>query len=117
MAQKTEVKLTDDREKHEHGRDVPADVTVQFGLSGRSYEIDLNKANEEVLRDALAPFIAAARRASGGKQTGTRSPDRLKREESQQIRDWARSRGMEVSERGRIPGDVSAAYYAAHPAS
>jgi hypothetical protein len=33
------------------------------------------------------------------------------REQNQAIRDWARKRGMKVSDRGRIPSDVTEAYH------
>jgi len=32
-----------------------ADETVPFSLDGNSYEIDLNKANADALREAFAP--------------------------------------------------------------
>jgi hypothetical protein len=38
---------------------------VTFGLDGVDYEIDLTDANASKLRDALADFIAAARRTGG----------------------------------------------------
>jgi len=48
-------------------------VSLRFALEGRSYEIDLSDANAAKLRDALAPFIAAARPTSG-----TSSPTRAR---------------------------------------
>ena len=33
------------------------------------------------------------------------------REQSQAIREWARKRGLKVSDRGRIPGEVLDAYH------
>src|ERR1041385_7040244 len=43
-----------------------ADETVKFGLDGVDYEIDLSKNNAAKLRDAFAPYIAGARKASRG---------------------------------------------------
>jgi hypothetical protein len=37
------------------------------------------------------------------------------RQESRAIRQWAQSQGIEVSTRGRIPGDLVARYREAHP--
>lgn len=112
---KTEVKLLDDLARHEAEGDVLADETVNFGLDGKDFEIDLSTTNAQALRNTLAPFVAVARRAHLSKPP-TRSADRIKRELSAKQRDWARSRGMDVSDRGRIPAEVAEAYFAAHPA-
>jgi hypothetical protein len=101
-----------------------ASGTLQFGLDGRSYEIDLSDKNASKLRDALAPFIDVARKA-GGRSSGRRrgssqrqepeaaKPARSSREETSAIRQWAREHGHEVSDRGRIPKSVLEAYKAA----
>ena len=39
--------------------------TVRFGLDGTAYEIDLNAGHAQALRDALARYVRAARRAGG----------------------------------------------------
>jgi hypothetical protein len=59
MAKTVIVKLTDDID----GGD--ADETVYFSLDGKSYEIDVNNANANRVRQAFGPFIAKARAASG----------------------------------------------------
>ncbi|WP_294981886.1 Lsr2 family protein, partial [uncultured Microbacterium sp.] len=38
--------------------------TVLFSLDGTAYEIDLTTDNAAALRDALAPYVAAARSVS-----------------------------------------------------
>jgi len=48
-----------------------ASGTIDFGLDGRTYEIDLSEENAAKLRDALAPFIDAGRKA-GGRGPGRR---------------------------------------------
>ena len=48
MAQKVVVSLVDDLDSSE------ADETVEFGLDGATYEIDLSDANAATLRDRLA---------------------------------------------------------------
>jgi Lsr2 len=40
--------------------------TVRFGLDGTEYEIDLNAEHAQQLRDALAAYVRAGRRVSGG---------------------------------------------------
>jgi Lsr2 len=39
----------------------PASTTVEFGLDGQSYAVDLSAENAAKLRAALAEFVAAAR--------------------------------------------------------
>lgn len=108
MAQIKEVRLVDDMDGN------GADETVEFGLDGRSYEIDLSIGNAGRLRDALAEFVAVARRSGGGRRRGASTAARrpsTDREQNQAIRDWARKRGMKVSDRGRIPSEVLDAYH------
>ena len=110
MAQIREVRLIDDLDGES------ADETIEFGIDGKNYEIDLSKDNAGKLRDALAAYVAAARR-SGGRRTRSsasagpvRRPS-IDREQNQAIREWARKRGMKVSDRGRIPAEVLEAYH------
>ena len=107
MAQKVNIILVDDIDGSE------ASETVSFAIDGNDYEIDLNDANASKLREALAPYVAHARRASGGKRRGRTSASAGGASPSQ-IRDWARANGMEVSDRGRVSEEVRAAYAAAH---
>ena len=114
MAQQKTVRFIDDLD----GSD--ASGTFDFALDGRQYQIDLSEENAAKLRDALAPFIGAARKA-GGRGSGRASrqtaaaekPARSNREETAAIRQWARENGHQVSERGRIPKSVIEAYQAA----
>jgi hypothetical protein len=111
VAQIREVRLIDDLDGE------VADETVEFGLDGKSFEIDLSKGNAGRLRDALAEYVAAARKSGGARRrsapaaaTPPRRPT-IDREQNQAIRDWARKRGMKVSDRGRIPAEVLEAYH------
>jgi Lsr2 len=122
VAQIREVRLVDDLDGE------TADETVEFGIDGRNYEIDLSKENAVRLRDALADFVSAARRAGGRRRgssaatntasgsagTAPKGRTAIDREQNQAIREWARKQGMTVSERGRIPSEVSEAYHKAH---
>ena len=102
MAQKVNIVLVDDIDGSE------ATETVVFGLDGTSYEIDLNDENAAALREAIAPYVGHARKAGGGggarrgakKSAGTSGPS------AREVRDWARSNGYTVPDRGRIPADV-----------
>ena len=116
MAQKINVTLVDDIDGGE------AAETVEFALDGTRYEIDLSAGNAQALRDAFAPFVAAARRAgrgasapsSSGGSRRRRGSTSMDRSQVQHIRQWARDNGIKVSERGRIGADVLEKYQAAH---
>lgn len=110
MAQKVLVSLVDDLDGSE------ADETVEFGLDGISYQIDLSASNAEELRDSLAQYIEHARRSGGRKRAAARPggvsrPAAVDREQNQAIRAWARKNGYAVSDRGRIPTEVVEAYH------
>lgn len=103
MAQKVNIILVDDID----GSD--AVETVSFGLDGTTYEIDLNKKNAAGLRDALGPYVGHARKVSGtrGRRSSTKTSIGPA---AREVRDWARSNGFSVPDRGRIPADVREAF-------
>lgn len=105
MAQKVETLLIDDLDGS------PAEGTVRFGVDGADYEIDLSASHAQQLRDALAPYISAARRAGTSPrrtaQKATRPPDPT------EVREWARAQGIDVKDRGRVPAELIAKFKAA----
>jgi len=111
MAQKVNIVLVDDVDGSE------ATDTVSFGLDGTSYQIDLSDKNAGGLRDALAPYLGHARKVSGGgRRPGRKSSGggNALGPSPRLVRDWARSNGYQVSDRGRVPAAVIAAYEAAN---
>jgi len=113
MAQKVQVLLVDDLDGGE------ASETVSFAIDGTSYEIDLSARNAEQLRDAVAKYVGAARRAgrSSGGSTGRSSSGRsrggsapMDRDQAAAIRSWAKKQGLKVSDRGRIPATIIEQY-------
>jgi hypothetical protein len=106
MAQKVNIILVDDLDGSE------ADETVSFALDGTSYEIDLNEKNAAKLRDALSGYIGHARRVSTTRKR--KSSASTSGPSARELRDWARSNGYEVSDRGRVPAEVREAFEAAH---
>ena len=107
MAQKVNIVLVDDLDGTE------ATQTVTFGLDGTTYEIDLNDANADALREAVSGYVGHARTVTGGRR-GRQASGGSSSSINQDDRDRAKAQGMEVSERGRISADVQQAYDAAH---
>jgi hypothetical protein len=90
--------------------------TIRFSLEGQSYEIDLSTKNATKLRSVLAPYTAAARttgRSNGTKHVKASAPSATT-EQLNAIRAWARTQGMQVSDKGRIPADIRLAFDQAH---
>lgn len=108
MTQKVNVLLIDDID----GSD--ADETIQFGLDGARYEIDLNTRHAQGLRSALASYVEHARKASGSAGRPRARRTAVNGTSNKEVREWAAANGFKVSERGRIPTDVIAKYEAAN---
>jgi len=107
MSKNVSVIVTDDLDGSDNAE------TVSFGFDGVTYEIDLAKKNRAKLEKALAPYIEAGRRVPrGGRRAGGRaggaSADRSA------VRAWAKSAGLEVSDRGRVSAEIMRQYEAAH---
>ena len=126
MAQKIQVLLTCDL----HEEDTPAVETAAFGYDGHSYAFELCQEHLDEFNNTMQGYIAAARRgepasdgrrrrraaapSSSGEATDQTRPPRASRAaELGQIREWARANGYQVSDRGRVPGNVVEAYNAA----
>ena len=78
--------------------------SIKFSIDGTAYEIDLSKQNAKSFRDAVKPYVKAAtivvaRRSSGG-------ASKSNKEELDAARTWLRANGQEVSDRGRIKGEL-----------
>ncbi len=109
MAQKVTQELADDLDGS------PAAVTVRFGYDGQDYEIELNEEHAAELDEFLTPYLEHARQVGDGGRTGPgRRQPRQPRPDTEAIRRWAREHGYQVSDRGRLPTDVVAAYQTAH---
>ena len=123
MAQKVQVLLVCDL----HDGEVEGSETVAFGVDGATYEIDVCEEHATAMRDAFAEYVGAGRRAGRGQTAAAArrprapraagsgsAPSGSSREHVQEVREWARTNGHAVSERGRLSGAVIAAYEAAH---
>ena len=100
--QRVEVQLEDDLTGG------PADETVAFGVGGRYYELDLSARHAADFRHQLAPFVEHARLATAHRSRTARTS--ASRARSREIRAWAEQQGLDISERGRLPGNVVEEY-------
>lgn len=108
MARQVQVLLVDDLDGGDAVRN------VSFSFEGDAYEIDLSQANYDKFEKILKPYIDNARKVKSsrrgrgaGRATGSSN-------RAAEIREWARSKGMKVSERGRVSAEIVEAYEAAH---
>jgi hypothetical protein len=113
MAQRTVVTYYSDLSGAEIGAE---DVGVRFGLDGDDFEIDLSADEYNALHQALAPFLAVARKAGSGKvqQRSAVSGNSITGEpDSRTLRSWGLENGFDLPPRGRVPELVREAYKAA----
>jgi nucleoid-associated protein Lsr2 len=97
----------------------PAAETVEFGIGGKAFEVDLTQKHADALREILEDYVKVARPAgkltaasNSRRSSGTRAS--VDREQSRAIREWARAQGISVSDRGRISEDIRRQFDAAH---
>ena len=109
MAQKVQTLFIDDLDGSE------AEGTVRFGLDGAHYEIDLNAVHARELRDTLARYPGAARKAGGTSRRPARNPGKAIANalNTTEVRDWAKANGLDVKDRGRVPADLITRFRAA----
>lgn len=109
MAQRVSIVLEDDID----GSD--ADETVTFALDGVEFEIDLSAENAARLRDTFAEYVGHARRTGGRKTRSTpKASSGNGKPDTQAVREWARSQGETVAERGRVPQALVIRFQEAH---
>ena len=113
MARKVLVRLVDDLDG------LPSEdvATVTFALDRVEYQIDLSEKNANKLRDTLSTFVSSARRTGGRIKRGVGSRTAESRSSNaSEVREWARSQGHELADRGRIPAHIVAEFEASKKA-
>ena len=89
--------------------------TLSFSVGRSGYVIDLTDEEVGAFYDVLKPYVDAARKDDGsGKQRVATARSSASKKDLTAIREWASKNGFEVSSRGRIAGNVVAAYEAAN---
>jgi hypothetical protein len=123
LDQKQVVSVAEDSSREDGGE---ADLatertqTVNFGLDGQNYAIDLSDQSAAELRETLGRYITAGRRAGRPTRTAKIAPGRPRAEQAARadgqdaaaVRQWARAHGHRISDRGPIPAMVRQAYAA-----
>ena len=104
MSSKVVVLLEDDLDGGK------ADETIEFGIDGTTYAIDLNDQNAKKLRSALEGYISKARKVSGKRSGGRKVSIGV---DLKAVRAWAKSNGVEISDRGRVSQNVLEQYRSA----
>jgi hypothetical protein len=82
MANRTIVLLEDDVDGSK------ADETIEFGIDGTTYAIDLSDSNAKKLRGALDGYITKARKVSGKRSTSRKPSSAV---DLKAVRAWAAS--------------------------
>jgi hypothetical protein len=107
MAQKIQTLFIDDLDGGE------AAGTVRFGLDGTEYEIDLSKDHTDALHTALGKYVEHARKVGSTTRRqargGRRSADVV---DTAKVREWAKVQGIDIKDRGRVPGNIVEQYRA-----
>lgn len=112
--QKTVVQLVDDLtgEQIEDGKG----ETIQFSFQNRSYKIDLTTESADEFRKTMQKYIKAGEQTgtvgTSGRSRRTSTSSRNDKGYLQSIRNWAATRGIQVSARGRIAQTVIDQYEA-----
>ncbi|VXC15605.1 histone-like nucleoid-structuring protein Lsr2 [Nocardioides sp. AX2bis] len=94
-----------------------ATQTFDFSYRGAAYQIDLSARDARALNKLLSPVLAAARprgKPPLPRSTVTKTPGVVPTAKT--VRAWAKTEGIEVSDRGRIAAEVRKRYQAAHGA-
>lgn len=110
MAKRTIAKYFSDISGEEIDSTSP---TVHFAFDGASYEIDLTEGETAELREALAPYLAVARRAAGTR-AARKAASASTGPSPKDVRAWAVAQGLDVPSRGRIPASLVEAYESQH---
>ena len=86
--------------------------TRSISIDGQTLQIDLCAKDGRGLDKVAQQFIPHARKVRRLPAAGRRTAST--RQHSASVRDWAKTQGLVVSDRGRIPADVERRYDAAH---
>jgi hypothetical protein len=108
MEEKKTVELVDDLDG------TTADETVEFGIDGQLYSIDLSSANAEALRRTVKQWADRGRRVAAPRRIHLARVDPWRKQvsgqERVQIREWCNANGFSVGSRGPLPFEAVDAF-------
>ena len=84
--------INDPRRVDDMDRTTPAVRQRVVGVDGRFFQLDLSQENSDALDAALAPYLDAGRQVR----------DELGDYDASQVRAWAREKGYQIGDRGKI---------------
>ena len=85
----------------------------RFSFDGRDYEIDLCVRHSNRFDETINRYAEHARKSSV-RPPNVKRRTTAHRQHSASVRAWAKTMGIAVGDRGRIPADVVSRYEAAH---
>lgn len=103
----------------------PDAETVEFSYGGKAYEVDLTASEKAAFDKAVAKYVKAATPVKAAATTGRRKPTRKTGGtggrpgatpagvDPAAVREWARSQGIDIGDRGRLSKQLVADYQAA----
>jgi hypothetical protein len=107
MAQQVVTSFIDDIDRS------AAEGSVRFALDGDEFEIDLSEEHTVALRTALEQYVAVARKSAGSPPVRRARRAASSGVNSTEVWEWAKSQGIDVKERGRIPAELVVKFQAA----
>lgn len=91
-----------------------ADETVEFGIDGETYSIELSSANAESLRRIVQGWADLGRRVDPRQRRHLTPVDPWRKQvsgqERVQIREWCHANGYHVGSRGPLPFEAVDAF-------
>lgn len=87
---------------------------IKFTWEGHKYEMDASGETYTLLHSAIKPFIESATQV--GRPTRTYKSPKRDPAQIKAIREWAKSKGYAISDKGRIPAEIENAYNQTHAA-
>jgi hypothetical protein len=115
MAQKVLVLTTCDL-PHEGEPVTEGVVTIEFGYEGKTYETELCPEHVDEYHKWMQDYLDHGARVKSGGRVGVRASGAAKAvrqrasHDVSAIREWAKTHGHKVSDRGRLSAEVKKAY-------
>lgn len=110
------VRIVTSRLLDDIDKTLEATEIIHYTWEGVAYELHLNLDHANEFRTIMAEWVehSAVVPETRGRKGGVSKARATSRDQNQKIREWARSKGMDVPERGRLRAEIVAAYRKEH---